>query len=246
MVKITISGVCGRMGKRIALLATKDKDFKIISGLEFPGSQMIGKDIGEILSVGHLGANVESDFSKASQDSEVLIEFTSPEVTMKHLEEARKKKIGVVIGTTAVSEKEMGKIKTISKEIPIVFSPNMSIGANLLFNLTEEVASTLGDDYEVEIVEAHHSQKKDAPSGTAKKLGERVAKARGKVPPIQSIREGDIVGDHTVIFAGKTERIELTHRAHSRDVFAKGALEAARFLKGKKPALYTMHDVIKG
>ncbi len=244
MVKLVISGISGRMGRRIGLLASNDKDFKIVGALEAKENPVIGKDAGEILGVSNIEAKVVSDFEKVASDCSVLIEFTYPDPTMEHLKTARKKKVGMVIGTTALSLQQIEKIKDASGEIPIVFSPNMSIGANLLFKITEEISRTLGEDYEIKIVEAHHSKKKDAPSGTAKRLGEAILKARGKMPPIRSIREGDIVGDHTVTFSGEVETIEVTHRAHSRDAFAKGALDAARFVAGKRPGLYTMHDVI--
>lgn len=245
MTRIIISGICGRMGKRIALLASRDRDFEIIGALESPDNPVIGKDVGEVLSIAEIGKKVESDFSKVTGSCDALIEFTSPEATIGHLETAIKKKVGMVIGTTALSAQQIEKIKNASTKIPIVFSPNMSVGVNLLFKIAEDVSKGLGKDYEIKIVEAHHSQKKDAPSGTAKRLGEIVSKTRGKAPSIESIREGDIVGNHTVIFRGEAETIELTHRAHSRDAFARGALDAARFVSGKRPGLYTMHDVIK-
>jgi len=244
MIRLVISGIAGRMGKRIGVLASKDKTLEIVGGLESPDCPLIEKDIGEIIGLGKIGKFLGTDFKKAAGDCNVLIEFTFPSVTMEHLEVARKNKIGIVIGTTALSSEEIEKIKNASREIPIVFSPNMSVGANLLFKITEIVSKALSKDYKVEIVEVHHAKKKDAPSGTAKRLGEAVLKARGEIPPIESIREGDIVGDHTVRFQGEAETVELTHRAHSRDAFAKGALDAAKFLIGRKPGLYTMHDVI--
>jgi len=245
MVKLVISGIAGRMGRRIASLALKDKNFEIIGALESPDNSSIGKDAGEVLATRKTGKKVYSNFSEISEGCDVLIDFTSPSATIVHLEAACRKKAGVVIGTTGFSSQEIEKIKKAATKIPIVFSPNMSIGANLLFKITELVSKALTSDYEVEIVEAHHSKKKDAPSGTAKRLGEAVSKVRGAMPPIRSIREGDIVGDHTVIFKGKDEGMELTHRAHSRDTFARGALDAARFLVGKKPGLYNMQDVIE-
>ena len=232
MIRLVISGAAGRMGKRLISFALEDREFEIAGGLESADDPAVGQ------------GNIVSDFAKIARGCDVLIEFTFPDATMKHLEIACKNKVGMVIGTTALSEEEMSQIKKASKQIPIVFSPNMSIGANLLFKITEDASRSLGEDYEVKIVEAHHIKKKDAPSGTAKRLGEAVLKVRGKTPPIKSIREGDIVGDHSVIFTGKYETIELKHSANSRDVFAKGALLAAKFLKGKKPGLYTIQDVI--
>ena len=244
MIKIVISGISGKMGIRIGILAVLDRDIEIAGALETASSPVIGRDIGELLSVGKINKKVESDFNKIAPSCDVLIEFTSPSATLEHLEAAVKNKKAMVIGTTGFSKDEVEKIKEASKKIPVVFSPNMSIGANLMFRITEEVARSLGEDYEAEIVEVHHNQKKDAPSGTAKRLGEAVSRVKGKMPPIHSVRLGDIVGDHTVIFAGKGERIELTHRAHSRDAFAKGSIDAAKFLAGKKPGLYTMAEVI--
>lgn len=244
MIKIIISGISGKMGARIGILASQDKNIEIAGALEALSSSVVGKDAGEILGIGKINKKIEFDFNKVVSSCDVLIEFTGISATMDHLETVVKNKKAIVIGTTGFSKDEIEKIKKASEKIPVVFSPNMSIGANLMFKITEETARALGEDYEAEIVEAHHDQKKDAPSGTAKRLGEAVSKVKGKMPPIHSVRLGDIVGDHTVIFAGKGERIELTHRAHSRDAFAKGALDAAKFLIGKKPGLYTMADVI--
>jgi len=245
MIRIVISGILGKMGARIGILASQDKNFEIAGGLEVSSSPAIGNDIGENLAIGRIGKKIESDFNKIAPSCDVLIEFTGIPSTMEHLDIAVKNKKPMVIGTTGFSVDETEKIKEASKKIPIVFSPNMSVGANLMFRITEEVARALGENYEAEIIEAHHNQKKDAPSGTAKRLGEAVFKVKGKMPPMHSVRLGDIVGDHTVIFAGIGERIELTHKAHSRDAFAKGALDAAKFLTGKKPGLYTMADVIE-
>ena len=244
MVKIVISGISGKMGMRIGALASQDKDIEITGALEASSSPAIGKDIGEFIGIGKINKKIESDFNKTLSACDVLIDFTSPSATLGHLESAVKNKKAVVIGTTGFFKEEIEKVKEASKKIPIVLSPNMSIGANLMFKITEDIAKALGADYDVEIIETHHDQKKDAPSGTAKRLGEAVSKVKGKMPQIHSIRLGDIVGDHTVIFAGKGERIELTHKAHSRDAFAKGSLDAAKFLAGKKPGLYSMGDVI--
>jgi len=244
MIKIIISGISGRMGTRIGVLASQDKNIEIAGALEISSSPAIGRDIGEFIGVKKMNKKIETDFNKIVSFCDVLIEFTGPAATLEHLEAAVKNKKAVVIGTTGFSKDETEKIKKASGNIPIVFSPNMSIGANLMFKVTEQVARALGGDYEAEIIEAHHDQKKDAPSGTAKRLGEAISKVKGKIPPMHSVRLGDIVGDHTVIFAGNGERIELTHRVHSRDAFAKGALDAAKFLAGKKPGLYTMADVI--
>lgn len=240
MIKIIISGICGRMGNRLFNLALEDKSFQILAGFEHPNHSMAGKELS--------GVKIYAEDFQIISRADVLIEFTNPQATLEHLRFAVQYKKAMVIGTTGFSEDEKREIEVASKAIPIVFSPNMSIGANLLFKITEGLASDLGGDYEVEIVEAHHSQKKDAPSGTAKTLASSIAKGR-KIPidsvKIHSIRAGDIVGDHTVIFVGKGERLELTHRAHSRDAFAQGALQAAKFIISKRTGLYTMKDILK-
>ncbi len=245
MTKLIISGICGRMGKRIALLAKSSNDFEIIAGLEFKGSSSIGKDIGEVLGIDSINKKVGDNLSKVDS-SGVLIEFTTREATIQHLEEASKKKIPMVIGTTNLSSEDIDKIKASSKKIPIVFSPNMSVGVNLLFRVTEEITKALGRDYKITMKETHHTKKKDSPSGTAKKLQDIVSSVRGKKPSVESIREGDVVGDHSVIFDGKTEKIVLMHHAKSRDVFAKGALDAAKFIVDMKSGFFTMQEVING
>lgn len=244
MVRLVVSGIAGRVGGRIGALALKDREFKIVGALEAEGNALVGTDIGEALGIGNTGVKVASDFNKIARECDVLIEFTFPEPTMQHLNIARRNNVRMVIGTTALSPQQIDEIKKASRDIPIVFSPNMSVGANLLFKLAEEASSALSKDYKVEIVEAHHKHKKDAPSGTAKRLGEAVKKVRGDMPPIKSIREGEIVGDHSVIFSGGAETVELAHRAHSRDTFAKGALDAAKFVASQKKGLYSMYDVI--
>lgn len=236
MVRLAVSGACGKMGARIIALVGEENDFKLTVALESKGHPHIGKLIS--------GINVTDnpDFIK---DSDCLIEFTSPSATIEHLVCALKHKKPVVIGTTGLSEKDKIKIKDAAKVIPIVFSPNMSIGVNLLFKLVKEAAGILSEEYKVKIIEAHHVHKKDVPSGTAKKLAEVVKGAFGKeVGDIKSIREGEIVGDHRVIFDSPFDTIELFHGAKTRDIFAKGALVAARFIVGKRAGLYDMQDVL--
>lgn len=224
MIKVAVAGSNGRMGKRIINLAEKEEGVDVVAKFD-------------------IGANPESEIAKC----DVLIEFTTPQATVEHTVIAEKLEKGVVIGTTALTEEDNKVIKKASKNIPIVLSPNMSVGVNLLFKLCRDAASILPKSYKIEMTEAHHVHKKDAPSGTAKKLAELISSERkGKVSdiPIESIREGDIVGDHKVIFDSQTEKIELVHGAKTRDTFAAGALAAVKFLQGKKPGLYTMHDVL--
>src|SRR3989338_10147384 len=176
-----------------------------------------------------------------------MIEFTAPEVTVEHVQLAQRLRKPMVIGTTGLSDAQRGVLASASKAIPIVFSPNMSLGVNVLFELAQLAAKRLGPSYDVEVVESHHRHKKDLPSGTAKRLAQALAAARGVSPekiPVHAVRAGDIVGDHTVILAGPSERLELTHRAHHRDVFAQGALRAAQFVVTQKPGLYDMSHVL--
>lgn len=231
MIKLGISGFCGKMGERIATLAQEDKTFKITVSLEAKGQESIGKEIN--------GVKVSDDVQSLAK-CDCLIEFTSPQATMEHLAVCVKNKKAIVIGTTGLSEEDKVKIKESSKKIPIVFSPNMSVGVNVLFSLVKEAASKLRD-YHVNIVEAHHLHKKDAPSGTAKKLAEVIGE---KDIPIKSIREDEIVGDHRVIFESSMDKIELFHSAKTRDIFAQGALVAAKFVAKKKNGLFDMQDVL--
>lgn len=245
MIKLAISGCCGRMGSRIAALAVQDNDIEITGAIEVKDNSNIGKGLGGILGIDGLKVKITSNPEEAMKKSDVLIEFTSQEATLKHLEIALRGKKAMVIGTTGINEVGLKKITDASEKIPIVFAPNMSVGINLLFNLAKTTASVLKDS-RVNMTEAHHKHKKDAPSGTAKKLAQVIKDIRGKIDlPIKSIREGEIIGDHTVIFDGKFEALELSHRAKSRDVFANGALVAAKYIIGKDKGLYNMQDVLR-
>ena len=245
--KLVISGCSGRMGSRIATLAAGDSAFVLAGALEAKGHPAVGQELGVLLGIKATGPRVTHDAKAALQAGEVLIEFTRPEPTVEHVRLARELKKAVVIGTTGLTEAHRAVIEEAAREIPIVLSPNMSLGVNLLFELVREAAKRLGPEYDIEIIEAHHRAKHDAPSGTAKRLAEVLATARQKAVgaiPVHSVRAGDIVGDHTVIFAGPSERLELTHRAQSRDVFALGALRAAQFVRGQAPGLYDMSHVL--
>ena len=234
MIKIIVSGIAGRMGKKTADLSINDPEIELVGGVEATPSS-------------YAGLKVESDLGKIIKKADCVVEFTTPAATCEHAGIAKAEKKAMVIGTTGLDETELNIIKDASKRIPIVFSPNMSIGVNLLFKLISDAAGVLGKGYGVKVEETHHVHKKDAPSGTAKKLAE-IIKSNKKDGldnvDIKSNRVGEIVGDHTVKFTGEYEVLELSHSAKSRDVFAQGALLAAKFIVTKKRGLYTMADVL--
>ncbi|MDD2654219.1 MAG: 4-hydroxy-tetrahydrodipicolinate reductase [Candidatus Omnitrophica bacterium] len=236
MIKLAVSGCAGKMGARIIDLALSDEDFRVVAAIEAKGHQAIGSKIGNI--------KISDDLSVVNL-ADCLIEFTSPEATIEHLNACVKYRKSMVIGTTAMNDEQKKIIADSARNIAVVFSPNMSIGVNLLFKLAQEAASRI-PDYSVKIIEAHHVHKKDAPSGTAKQLAQVIKDSAGKdVSDIQSIREGEIIGDHEVIFESQWDTIKLSHSAKTRDIFAKGALTAAKFLQGKKSGLFSMQDVLE-
>jgi len=263
---IVIAGCCGRMGRSIASLALADKDFKIVGATETRSHPNIGTSLGNLIGEEALDIDIKDDLSLAVKGADVIIDFTAPVATLLNLKVAREENIPIVIGTTGLMDEEQRGIEASSKSIPVFVSSNMSIGVNLLFQLAPEAASALGEDYDIEIIEMHHNKKKDSPSGTARTLAQRIAEAKGKRVKdivvygregntgerrkneigIHAIRGGDIIGEHTVIFAGRDERIEITHRANSRNIFARGALCAARYIADKSPGLYNMQNVIEG
>ncbi|MDP2927542.1 MAG: 4-hydroxy-tetrahydrodipicolinate reductase [Candidatus Omnitrophota bacterium] len=237
MIKLGVAGVCGKMGRRIYELAGLDKDLEVALALEKKGTPLIGKDLGKI----KVSSNLDGLFLV-----DVLVDFTLPEAVDMHLDYVAKYKKAYVLGTTGLSDAQKTKVEEVAKIVPVVFAPNMSVGVNVLFSILAEIAKKLGPDYNVEIVEAHHKAKKDAPSGTAKKLAEIITQVTKKDVPMHSIRLGDIFGDHLVVFCGNSERIEIKHQAHSRDLFVVGALRAVKWIFGKPAGLYSMQDVLKG
>ncbi|MFA6599848.1 MAG: 4-hydroxy-tetrahydrodipicolinate reductase [Candidatus Omnitrophota bacterium] len=264
MIRLAVAGAAGRMGRAILGLAKKDPAFRIAGGLEQDGHSALGTDIGFLIGGEPLGASIGRDPETVLEDADVLIDFTHPSTLPAHLKAAVAAKVGYVLGTTGLGAVEMRLLKAAARKISIVQSPNMSVGVNLLFKLAEMTSRTLGEDYDIEIAEIHHRMKKDAPSGTAMKLLEIMAEARkknlrkdavygregetGARPKGQlgvlALRGGDVVGDHTVYFLGDAERIELSHRASSRNAFAQGALVAAKFVAKRKSGLYNMAQVL--
>jgi 4-hydroxy-tetrahydrodipicolinate reductase len=236
MIKLGIAGACGRMGSRIFALASHDRDFEVKLALEKKGTPMIGRELGKL----KVSSSPDGIFL-----IDVLVDFTSSEAAQENLDYVAKYKKALVLGTTGLADSQIKKVEEISRLVPVVFSPNMSVGVNVLFGILPEIAKRLGPDYGIEIVEAHHRAKKDAPSGTAKKFAQILTEATKKNIPIHAVRLGDIVGDHTIIFCGNSERIEIKHQAHSRDLFALGALKAAKWVATKPAGLYSMQDVLQ-
>ncbi|HIP42421.1 MAG TPA: 4-hydroxy-tetrahydrodipicolinate reductase [Aquifex aeolicus] len=262
MVKVVVCGALGRMGRRIIELGIQDKDVEIVGGIEHPDC-ISSLDLGEALGKPELkGKPLTSRLEEVLPMADVVIEFSgNPTAAVSYTKLTSLERKAIVIGTTGFTPQEIEEIKEFSKKAPILLSPNMSLGVNLLFKLVEITAKVLKDkNFDVEIMEIHHRFKKDAPSGTAMKLAEILSEVldrrnivfgrEGEAPRkeneigVMSLRGGDVVGDHTVFFLGFGERLELTHRASSRDTFAKGAVEAAKWIKGKEPGFYTMFDVL--
>lgn len=264
MVKIAVCGAAGRMGGRIIVAVNEAEGAELSGAMERPGHPMLGMDAGMLAGTGSLGVKISDDINAVVEGCDVLIDFTTPKVSLKNLEVCGLKKKAIVIGSTGFTPEERALAKELARDIPVVLAPNMSVGVNVCFKVLADIAKILGDDFDVEIVEAHHKLKKDSPSGTAVRMGEVVAEALGrdynKVANyhregicgertreeigMQTIRGGDIVGEHTVYFIGMGERIELTHRAHTRDMFSRGSVRAAKWVVGQKPGLYDMQDVL--
>jgi len=264
MIKVSIMGVAGRMGQTILRLLNNENDVHIVGATEIVGHPEIGSDIGILSGQGELGISISDNVEDACVNAEVIVDFTAPSSTLNNARYAASNGKAMVVGTTGFTEEEKKELSQLAQKFPCVFSPNMSIGVNVMFEATKKLAEILGDDYDVEIIEAHHKHKVDAPSGTALRLGESAAEGLGrdfnkvaryerhgaigerkeKEIGMQTIRAGDIVGEHTVMFCGGGERIELTHRAMSRDNFAKGVVRAVKWIPGKSAGIYTMKEVL--
>ena len=222
--KIAINGACGRMGQAVEKAAGEAKI-----------------DVAEKIDV----LKADGISRTLTKKVDALVDFSTPEAALERLAECVKAKTPAVICTTGFSDAQKAEIAAAAKKIPVVFSSNMSVGVNLLFKRVPEIAKTLGPSYDIDIIETHHRFKKDAPSGTAKTLAERIEAATGRKPNMHAVRSGDVVGDHRVIFGTLGDSIEIIHRASTRDIFAKGSIEAAKWATSAKPGLYTMLDVIE-
>jgi 4-hydroxy-tetrahydrodipicolinate reductase len=266
-VRVAIAGTGGRMGQTLVAAILAQQDVTLAAALEVAGSPLLGRDAGGPLGQG-TGVVVGSDVAAALREADVLIDFTRPAATVAHVHACAEAGVGAVIGTTGLSEADKKALTEAARTIPLVYAPNMSVGVNVLLKVVALAAQRLGADYDVEIVEMHHRHKVDAPSGTALQLGEAAAGALGRdlktdgvfardgvigerrpgAIGFAALRGGDVIGDHTVIFAGPGERIELAHKASSRTTFAHGALRAARFVAARRaakaPGLYDMRDVL--
>jgi 4-hydroxy-tetrahydrodipicolinate reductase len=263
-INIALLGVTGRMGKALLQSLPEFAGLKLVGATASVSSTWLNKDVGLIAGGASQGVNVSAEVAKAIGPAEVVVDFTLPQVTASNVAVCANAGKAIVIGTTGHTPEQRSAIQQAGARIPVLIAPNMSLGVNLLLKLAELAARALNEDYDVEIYEAHHRNKRDAPSGTALRIGEVVAAARGVTLKEQGdfvrhgdtgarqrghigfsvTRGGDIVGDHTLLFAGPGERIELSHRAHDRSAFARGALTAARWLVGRKPGVYSMQDVL--
>ncbi|MCX7935619.1 MAG: 4-hydroxy-tetrahydrodipicolinate reductase [Planctomycetota bacterium] len=261
--KIAINGAAGKMGRRLLALASADQDLEVVQALERPGHPWLGRGVSEFEPECKSAAKLTD---RLLAGAEVLIDFSSPEGTIVRLHEAVALRTPLVIGTTGLSEEQTAEVKRAAQQVPVIHAPNFSLGVNLMFRLAAEMAKALGSAFDIEIVEAHHNKKADAPSGTALGIARAVCEALGRDPKrclihgrhgkpgartreeigMHALRLGSVVGDHTICFASEFERLELTHRAQTRDVFAAGALCAAKWLAGKKAGLYSMSDVLFG
>ncbi len=264
MIKVIVAGAAGRMGNRLVALIKDSAALTLAGAIEGKGHHALGDDAGETAGCGKAGVPITDNLSALLDRGEVVVDFSAPQATLGHLRAVAQHRRAMVIGTTGFSASELEELTSLARQAPCVFSPNMSVGVNLIYKVISEMAKTLGDEYDIEVIEAHHRLKKDAPSGTALKIAEVLAKAvnrdlnevgvyarKGLIGErkkqeigIQTIRAGDIVGDHTILFGGMGERIEVTHRASSRDTFARGALRAARWVVRQPPGLYDMMDVL--
>lgn len=264
MVRTIITGAAGRMGMRLVALTQETDGMTLAGAIEVQAHPALGKDAGEVAQIGRVGVPLTEDLAACLSQADVVIDFTGPGSCLVNLEQAVSAFKAMVIGTTGFSDDELIKLKSLATKIPCVFSPNMSVGVNVLVNTIGKIAKSLGETYNIEVIEAHHNKKKDAPSGTALRLAEALAEGmewnlkdvgvyarhgitgerKTREIGLQTIRAGDIVGDHTILFGGPGERIEITHRAHTRDTFARGALRAAQWVADKPPGLYSMADVL--
>ena len=261
--RVVITGVGGRMGSLLVKLVRDTAEFVLVGGTERPGSAPVGLDVGLAAHLGPLEVMTVASLADALPKADVVIDFTTPEASIEHARLCAEKKVALVVGSTGFQPEARARLAAAAKTIPVVLSPNMSVGVNVMIEVAALLAKRLGGDFDVDVLEAHHRMKKDAPSGTALRLAEELAKALGRAGSelrttrsgligersrteigVQALRGGDVVGEHTVYYFGDGERLELTHRTSSREQFGRGALRAARWVVGRAPGLYGMADVL--
>jgi len=263
-IKIGVVGCAGRMGRLLVAQAHAAEGCRVVAGSEAPGSPLVGKDVGELAGVGALHVKVAGEAGPVFEAADVVLDLTVPAASIAHARLAAERGRALVLGTTGLDAGQADAVRAAARRAPIVWAANFSLGVNLLASLVEETARVLGEDFDIEVLEMHHRHKVDAPSGTALALGQAAARGRrvdlaaksqrvrdGHTGPrragdigFASLRGGDVAGEHSVLFAGPAERIELTHRAGSRQIYARGVIRAARWIAAKPPGLYDMADVL--
>jgi 4-hydroxy-tetrahydrodipicolinate reductase len=264
MVRVVVTGAAGRMGTQIVRLVLATPDLALAGAVDRPGAPAVGKDVAGLAGLEPVGVAVGDDLGRALEGADVVIDFTTHEASVRHAALCADKGVALVIGSTGFTPEAKAAVAEAARRVPVVLSPNMSVGVNVVFELVRQAAQVLGDGYDVEVLELHHKHKRDAPSGTAVRLAEVAAEALGRNPAdafafarhgiigerppwqigVQTLRGGDVVGEHTVFFCGEGERVEITHRATSREQFARGAVRAVAWLTGKPAGLYDMADVL--
>jgi len=263
--RVVVTGVTGRMGSLLVKLARTTAGFVVAGGTERPGTSAVGLDVGLAAHGGPLEVVTSASLEQAVVGADVVIDFTTPEASLAHARVCASLKVPLVVGSTGFSSEAKAQMAEAAKSIPMVMAPNMSVGVNLMIDLVAQLAKRLGDDFDIDIVETHHRHKRDAPSGTALRLAEEMVKATGRSSSdirtsrvgeigerprreigVQTLRGGDVVGEHTVFFFGDGERLEVSHRASNREQFGRGALRAAKWVVGRPAGLYDMSHVLKG
>ena len=264
MIRVIITGVCGRMGRCITQGIAEQVDMELVGAIQYSGHPQIGSDAGVVAGIGEIGVPVTGELKEVLESADVIIEFSKPEATLQHLQQAVDADKAVVVGTTGFSTDELALVKTLASQTRCVMAPNMSLGVNVMLQALGLIAEALRDDYDIEVIETHHNRKADAPSGTALRLAETVATALGrdlaevgvhsrhgpvgarpeKQIGTHTIRGGDIAGDHIVLFASRGEQLSIVHRSHNRDAFAKGAIRAARWVVDAPRGLHDVSEVL--
>ncbi|MDE0013807.1 MAG: 4-hydroxy-tetrahydrodipicolinate reductase [Candidatus Poribacteria bacterium] len=264
MIRVAITGICGRMGRCITQGISQQADMKLVGAVQYPGHPQIGHDAGIVAGVDEIGVTVTGELADVLESADVVIEFSKPEAAVQHLRQVVDADKAIVIGTTGFSPNELATVNALASQIRCVMAPNMSLGVNVMIQALELIAKALGDDYDIETIEIHHNRKVDAPSGTALRFAETVATALGRdlaeveiygrhgtVGPrpekqigTHAIRGGDIAGDHTVLFATQDEQLSVVHRSHNREAFAKGALRAAKWVVNAPKGLHDVSEIL--